>query len=453
MGVRHAVFAVIILCLCARGAGAQAPDFSPLDGVARQELAAASVPGAAVAIVSGGRIVYVRAYGVANVETGAEMTPDLLFRLGSTTKMLTATALVTLAEKGLVDLDKPVGDYIKALHPSIARVSAHQVLSHTSGLLDEAPMFGSDGEEALMRHVLEWTADRFFTEPGRIYSYSNPGYWLAGALIEAVGGKRYADLMNDTVFAPIGMPRTTLRPTMAMTFPLAQGHEVVAGKPAIVRPAANNAASWPAGSVFSNVLDLSRFVMAFVSGGKIEGRQAIAPGVIATLSRPATRIPGSGSEYGYGLNIGTYRGLRIVQHAGARTGYGSTIRMVPERQFGVIVLSNRSGASLPRTTDKAMELGLGLSPLPTDSADENAPPQPAMTEDELAAYVGIYSQGTRQMQVVAKNSKLFVKQGTRETELRRTAPNRFAPNMFFVVGEDGRIEYAHSGGRAWKKIS
>ena len=437
------------LLLFGRGPFAQAPDFSRLDAVAKQELEDSGVPGAAIAVVSGGRVVYVKAYGVASVESGAAMTPDRLFRLGSTTKMFTAAALATLADKGLVDLRKPVGDYIRGLHPSIGRVTGHQLLSHTSGLLDEAPMFGSDDEGALLQGALSWKEDRFFTEPGRIYSYSNPGYWLAGTLIEAVGGKRYADLMHETLFAPLGMTRTTLRPTMAMTFPLAQGHGVVQGRASIVRPAANNAASWPAGSIFSNVLDLSRFVMAFVGGGTLEGKPALSPAVIGMLSTPATKIPGADSEYGYGLNIGTYRGVRLIQHGGSRSGYGSTIRMIPEKRFGVIVLANRTGASLPRTAEQAMELVLALPPAPRET-----PPAPSpMTEQDMTPYVGVYSQGARRMEIVVRDGRLVLRQGTRETELSRTDLHRFAPNLFFVAAPDGRIEYVHSGGRSWKKIS
>lgn len=452
MKARTILFIALVL-FCPRAVRAQAPDLSAVDALALAEMKDMGVPGAAIAIVNGGRVVHVKAYGVASVETGAPATPDMLFRLGSTTKMFTATALALLADQGSVDLAKPIGGYIKGLHPSIARLTGHQLLSHTSGILDEAPMFGSQDESALMRTVLTWTEDRFFTEPGRIYSYSNPGYWLAGALVEAVGGKPYADEMHERVFAPLGMARTTLRPMEAMTYPLAHGHDGSPSGPVIVRPAANNAASWPAGSIFSNVQDLSRFVMAFVGGGRVDGRQVLPPAVIARLSTPATKIPGSDSEYGYGLNIGMWRGVRVVQHGGARSGYGSTIRMVPGRQFGVVIVANRTGASLPRTAEKAMEIVLALPSTPTDSADRNAPALPPLTAAEIAGYAGVYSQGARTMEIVAKEGKLFVKQNARETEIRRTAPHRFTTGLFFVAAADGRIEYLHAGGRSWRKIS
>lgn len=321
--------ALVPLLEPARAAQSAKPtfDFSPLEETVRQEMQKAQAPGAAIAIVLGDRVVYSRGFGVASVETNEPVHPDMLFRLGSTTKMFTATALVSLSEKGVIDLHKPIGTYVKGLDPKIAAVTAHQFLSHTSGFIDEAPMFGSSDESALAKEVRSWMDTRFFTEPGRIYSYSNPGFWMAGFLIETLSGKSYADQMDASVFKPLGMTRTTLRPLVAMTYPLAQGHDATPQGPKVVRPAANNAASWPAGSIFSNVSDLSRFVIAFVNGGKLENQQVLSPTLIATLSAPHAKIPGSDTSYGYGLELARYRGMDVVRHGGSRSGYGSTIRM------------------------------------------------------------------------------------------------------------------------------
>ena len=447
---QHFRSALVLLCLLLIGryASAQAPDFTALDATVRQELETQGIPGAAIAVVHGGKVVYIKGFGIANVETGAPMTPDLLFRLGSTTKMFTAAALAQLAGKGAVDLHKPIGTYIKGLDPAVGRVTAHQLLSHTAGLFDEAPMFGRHDEEALTKNVLSWKAERFFTEPGKIYSYSNPGYWLAGAVIEAASGKLYADQLHDALFAPLGMSRTTLRPTVAMTYPLAQGHDAAGGKPTVVRPAANNAASWPAGSIFSSAEDLARFVVAFVSDGRIDGKEVLPPAVIKMLSTPAAAVPGGSAHYGYGLALSTRGGLRVIQHGGSRSGYGSGITMVPERQFGVIFLANRSGASLPRVAAKAMEIALGLAP---ERRDTTAKPI-TLTSQDMTRYVGRYSQGPRSMEILARDGKLFLKQGDRETELPPTGELRLG-TYSFVASPDGRIEYLHSGGRSWKKIS
>ena len=456
MGAIRTTFVAVIagVAWLAAPAHAQPPavDFAALDPVIAQELKATGTPGAAVGIVSGDRVVFSKGYGLANVETREPVRPEMLFRLGSTTKMFTAAALVLLAEQGAIDLTKPIGDYVKGLHPSIARLTAHQLLSHTSGMLDEAPMFGSHDEAALEKEVRSWTEARFFTEPGHIYSYSNPGYWLSGFLVETLSGKRYADQMEASLFKPLGMSRTTLRPHVAMTYPLAQGHDETPHGPLIIRPIANNAASWPAGSIFSSVEDLSRFVVAFVNGGKIGEQQVLPSSVIARLSQPNVAIPGSVASYSYGLEIAKLRGVDVIRHGGSRAGYGSQIVMAPRQRVGVIITANRTGIGLNRTADKAMELMLPLEPRSTTSPTTAL----AMTPADMAALAGTYSQAARKMTIVVRDGKLFLQQGGRDAVIEKVRDNEFrAGDGGFVVvtGAGGLPEYLHAGGRSWRKVS
>lgn len=428
------------------------PDFSAIEGVARKEMAAANVPGAAIAVVMGDRVVYTRGFGVANVETGEATRPEMLFRLGSTTKMVTAAAVVLLADQGKLDLQAPISTYIKGLTPNLGRLSAHQLLSHTSGILDEAPMFGSHDDDALKAEVAGWTDTRFFAEPDQIYSYSNPGYWLAGLLAETVGGRPFADQVAETIFKPLGMTRSTFRPTLAMTFPLAQGHDLVNGKPQIVRPAANNSASWPAGSIYSNVIDLSRWITAFINGGVVGGEQALPASVFTTLMRPRATIPGATNRYGYGVQVGQWRGLDVVEHGGSRSGYGSIIRMVPSRKFGVVVLANRTGVSLTQTANAAIDAALG--PLPA-AADAPTPMPAGAGTPQASALAGTYSQGGRQITVVQTADGLALRQAGRDVPLVPVEPLVFragTTRYVFVTDAAGAVTFLHSGGRSWRRV-
>ena len=450
-----AVFPVILLLVQTRLTAQTSNtsfDFSAVEATAQKEMHDTQTPGAAIAVVLGDRVIYSRGFGVANVETNEPLRPEMLFRLGSTTKMFTATALVGLAEKGAIDLNRPIGGYVKGLNGKIAQVTAHQLLSHTAGFLDEAPMFGSSDESALEKEVRSWTESRFFTEPSKIYSYSNPGFWLAGFLVESLSGKPYADQMDGGLFKPLGMTRTTLRPLLAMTYPLALGHDETPQGPKVVRPAANNTASWPAGSIFSNVSDLSRFVVAFVNGGRLDNTQVLSPTLITTLRTPRVKIPGSEAQYGYGLEIVRSRGVEIVRHGGSRSGYGSMILMVPERHFGVVVLANRTGTGMSRTVNKAMETVLSLEPA------KPTPSRPATTfgAAEIHDYIGTYSQGARTMEIVGRDGKIVLKQQTRESALVKVgdAEIEVPDQAHFVVirGADGAVEYLHGGGRSWRKV-
>ena len=446
-----ALAALAVLSSLPSGLDAQA-DFAGVDAVALKEIAQAQAPGAAIAIVQDGRVVYTRAFGIANVETGEETRPEMLFRLGSTTKMFTAAAVVLLADQGKLNLNEPIGKHIPGLAPKLAGLTAHQLLSHTSGILDEAPMFGSHDDDALKKVATSWTDTRFFAEPGQIYSYSNPGYWLAGLLAEQAGGRPFADQVAATIFAPLGMSRSTFRPTIAMTYPMAQGHDLVNGKAQIIRPTANNTASWPAGSIFSSVIDLSRWITAFLEGGMLEDRQALPSTVFSRLATPHAAIPGSSDKYGYGVALVDWRGLPVVQHGGSRSGYGSVIRMVPSRRFGVVVLANRSGVTLTRTADAATEAVLKLPPAPA------APTRPVLTTTaaERARFTGIYSQGARQMAIAQKGDDLIVQQAGSEQLLQKIGDLAFTASggvrLAFVADSSGAITFVHLGGRSWRKI-
>jgi CubicO group peptidase (beta-lactamase class C family) len=364
-----------------------------------------------------------------------------------------------LAEEGKIKLDEPIGNSIKGLNSKISKLTPHQLLTHTAGIIDEAPMYGSHDDSALGTTIHSWKDDQMFTEPGKIISYSNPGYWLAGFVVESISGKVYADQMSESLFKPLGMTSTTFRPTVAMTYPLAQGHNAQ-GKstPTVVRPFADNAASWPAGSMFTNVLDLSRFVIAFMNGGKLDGKQALSPAVIAKLAAPHVSIPSQpDAKYGYGLMSGNYRGVRVVEHGGSRSGYGSIIKMAPEHRFAVIVLGNRTGVALNKTAEKAMELMLPLKPKEPEKLKQELP----MTASEIANCVGKYGQREVSYEILVKDGKLFLKQGPNELPISKVGENRFSatppgdsrPMEFALVpGVDGKAEYFHAGLRAAKRI-
>ena len=432
------------------------PDFSALEKVVLEELKATNTPGAAVAIVSGDRVIFAKGFGLANVETGAQVSPDMLFRLGSTTKMFTGAALVTLAAQGKIKLDEPIGTYVKGLTPKLARITTHQLISNSGGVADFQAPFISNDDESLARMALAWKDDAVFAEPGQVYSYSSPGFWLAGHVIEAVTGKPYADAMSELVFQPLGMTHTTLRPLVAMTYPLAQAHQVNGKEPPqIMRPTFNNVAQWPAGSIYSSVNELSRFVIAMLNGGRVEGKQLLLPDVVAKLPGKYISMPGEESvHYGYGLLNFEQRGVRVLMHGGFSRGYGSMIQMMPEQRIAFIVTTNKSGGTLPRTRDKAMELLLPLKP----ETPEKPKTAGALSAAEIANFSGKYVNGPQTWEIYIKEGKLFFKNPGGDLALSRTAPYRLSfgaameNDLMFVPNARGEIEYVFDGLYSAKKM-
>jgi len=426
-------------------------DLAALEAAAKEEIEATKTPGAAIGVVSHGRLIYAHGFGTSNLETGAPVTSATLFRLGSTTKMLTAAAVATLAAEGKLEFEDTVGKHVRGLDPAIAALTVNQILSHTSGLKDAAVMNGRHDVAALGEEIRAWTSDWLFTKPGAIYSYANPGYWLAGFVAESIAGKPYADVMEERVFSAVGMTSTTLRPTMAMTRELSQGHDMVDNKISVLRPAPDNAANWPAGSVFSNLADLSRFVTATMDEGKLDGKPVFSPKVVKALTTPHADIPGSQSKYGYGLDLENRGGFLVWTHGGSRAGYGSFIAMMPSLHAGLIVLCNRTGENLPNTRARIMAM-LGEPLRGGVPVQEKEIPT-----SEFGRYLGSYRNGDATVQIVTRAGKLFFRQmelrkGDEGWLVMKTADGRTAGRVFPVAGPDGRIEYLHVGGRSSVRV-
>jgi CubicO group peptidase (beta-lactamase class C family) len=278
-----------------------------------------------------------------------------------------------------------------------------------------------------------------FAEPGAIYSYANPGYWIAGFMCEELDHQPYAEVLSRRLFQPLGMTRTTLRPMMAMSWPLALGHEVRQSKPAIVRPQADNVATWPAGQMYSSVLDLARFTMAIMNGGRLGGQQVLHPDVVAKLTTPYVRRPGANDQYAYGLVVSAHRGIRLLQHTGSRSGYGSIIRMAPDQKVAVIVLTNRSGSSLPRTAEKALEISVPLEP-PARSRTKGVP----LTTQEMTNLAGTYSNHRQTVELTVEGDKLWMrrKSNSNADSGTREISKISADILAYQSGEDGQADSA-----------
>ena len=430
-------------------------DFSELDKLVPAELKEKNTPGAVVTVVSGDQVIYQKAFGVANVETNAVMQPEMLFRLGSTTKMFTAAALLTLAEQNKIKMNEPIGNRVKGLNARLAQVTPHHLLSNSAGIRDFAAPVISNDDAALGNMVRGWKDDVFFADQGEIYSYSSPGFWLSGFVVEDLYGKPYADAMTELLFKPLGMERTTLRPFMAITYPFATGHAVEDGKPTILRPMFNNVAMWPAGSIFSNAKDLSRWVVALMNDGKVDGKQLLPSSLISQMVQHHVPVPGeTDSYYGYGLTVFKYKGMEFVGHGGFSRGYGSMIQMVPSRKFAVIVLTNKSGETMRKSLNKAMELGLGLK----DDETQKSNPVAAPVASEMNEYVGVYSHAPQIWDVSIKDGKLYVKFDGKDYPMTKSGERKFTfgeqneNELVFVTVKDGKIRFLFTELYGAKKI-
>ncbi len=431
--------ALLLLPLAALVLHAQTDLAARLDQIAATELARQHLPGMAIAAVRDGQIVYAKGFGVASVESKAPVTADTLFRAGQSTKMFVALAAVMLSEQGRLHLDKPVGDSIVGLNLHIAAITPHNILSQTTGLKDDSPNNGPHDEAALAREVASFNEASVLTAPGRTFSSSNLGFALDGRLLEVIKGQPFADVMDDLIFHPWGMAHTTFRPTVAMSFPLAAGHGAD-GK--AIHPAPDNAAYWPAFSLYSSASDLARFMTIFLNAGKLDDAQLASPELFAAVSASPTPRPGlPGTSYGYGLIVDSTHSIRLLRQGVAVPGYDGAIVMAPEFKAGVVVLLNKSGADATTIADKMLDRvwPLGIGPAESVSAPVGG---------DLARYVGKYANGATSYEFSVINGTFMLKTAGDPAPLEATNAECFRGGGTTVCFQDG---FAHVGVRAYKK--
>lgn len=415
---------LLLLTLILAALPALAADFQKADSEIERVMKAGGIPGAAIVVVKDGAVVHEKAFGVASSETGVPVTNATLFRLGSTTKMFVALAALALVDSGRLRLDAPIGAVVPGLDPALQKVTLEQLLTHTAGLSDEAPMSGPRDESALHARVAGWKADRFLGEPGAIFSYANPGYVLIGDAIAQITGKPFGTAMESLVLDPMGMRDSTFSPLVAMTHPLALGHDAAG----VIRPFAEDASNYPPGSLFTSADDLGRFFAALPAA------------VFDRLAQPRVAIPAQGRSYGYGLMVDDRRGVRLVLHTGARSGYGSTFMFLPSAHVAVAVLANKSGATLSSAAFEAIGEYATIGELPTV-------PHGAVAgyEQEIASLAGTYGNGKAlpSVTLVVEGDHLALVVGGRTLPAVSIGPDRFhveggAQLETFVIVRDSK---------------
>jgi CubicO group peptidase (beta-lactamase class C family) len=315
-------------------------------------MAETGTPGVALAVVREGAVVHARGFGVTSVgEGGTPVTERTLFQIGSTTKPLTGTLIMRLVEQGLLELDVPVRVWLPDVQFSVPgaadAITLRMLLSHTAGLpwdqISPTRVYGRRDPGALGDWVRDELPDReLVAPPGALWSYSNPGINLAARVAEVAAQRWYTELMQELVFDPLGMERTTFDPTVAMTWPLALSHaRGDAGEPRVQHRAADNVAQYPSAFAYSTVLDLARFARMQLDGGEIDGQRVLSRESVGEMQRPqADRREGEATHYGLTLSINGWRGLRRIGHMGGILGYGCELAFVHGTGAAVVLLYN-----------------------------------------------------------------------------------------------------------------
>jgi CubicO group peptidase (beta-lactamase class C family) len=324
-------------------------------------MSANSVPGIGAAVVLEGEPVWSSGFGMTDLENSAPATSSTLFRLGSISKPITASAILQLWERGKLDLDAPVQKYCPVFPQKEWPITSRQLLGHLGGIRH----YHSDGKgdipEDSARHFSSieeslqiFAADPLVAKPGAKFNYSTYGYTLLGCVLEGAASEKYVDYVRENIFKPAGMAQTQADDFFSIIPHRTRWYHK--DKSGIVRNAGVLDSSYkiPGGGLISSADDMARFEIAILAD-KLLSR--------ATRDLMWTSLKtADGKLTGYALGWGTSDriGVHVVAHTGGQQGTSTAFAVVPERRAGVVVLANMDDVNSGRLADEILKIVLDL---------------------------------------------------------------------------------------------
>lgn len=363
-----------------------------LQEILDEQVARHPVPGVAVGVVDDGEVSYA-VHGVTNVENPLDVDEKTLFQFGSTGKTYTATLMMMLAEQGKVDLEAPVRTYLPDFKvvddEASTTVKVKNLLNHTAGWSGDFLGTPERGDRALEEFVAHMVGLKQDFAVGAGMSYNNSALSVAGRIIEVVTGKTFDQAMTELLLQPLGMDQTLFFAEDVITRRFAVGHtkDPETGEFSVARPWALPRGGGPAGGMSAPITDQVTWLQFHLGDGTAkDGTRILPQEVLQRMQQPTVQTPGTtlGDAVGISWMLKDVDGARMVGHGGTTIGQESAFEMVPERGFGIAVLTNGSGGSdLHRAVVRAaLAEFLGLDwtdPVPADRPVE-----------ALKEYEGVY---------------------------------------------------------------
>jgi len=313
-----------------------------MDGRILAEMAAYNTPGVVVGVMSGGELVFWKAYGMANVELRVPASDSTVFEIGSISKEFVAAAILMLVEEGRMGLDDTIDQYLHFLPSEWLGVTVRQLLTHTSGIPDyeeiqtyEAYRFRFTPEE-IIRVAHSRPMD---FEPGTGYRYSNTGYFLLSLMVERLEGAPLGEVLQKRIFGPLGMTQSRMADPEEIIPHRAAGYYVDGTGRLVNRDPTQTSSTLGAGGLVSTIHDMAKWDAALHGTGLLSAASKEA------MWTPAILPDGTNTQYGFGWRTGEHQGRWMVGHNGMVAGFVASFLRIPEEELAVMAFANRYRAS------------------------------------------------------------------------------------------------------------
>lgn len=351
--MKQIIFGAVLFIMTCTCVLAQADQ---VDSYVKQEMQANHIPGMSVAVLSRGKIIFHRQYGLANIELSVPVHANSPFKIASLTKPFTAIAVLLLAEEGKLSLDHTLSRYLPELPSQWNTVTIRQALSHTSGIPDyfKSPEWSwrhSWRLDLTHEEFLQMTAKAPMTfKPGSSMKYSNSGFYVLGMLIEKVSGKSYQEFVDQHIFKPLLMKVTRRDNAGAIIANRVSGYTFLNDT---LRNAEYTSDTWAysEGGIITTTSDLAKLDSALYTDKLLKRSTIEQMWTPSRLSDGKTGVIGDNgagkpNHYGLGWYISDYHNHKMILHGGNKPGFTSNYFHFPDDHLTVIVLSNLSSSPL-----------------------------------------------------------------------------------------------------------
>jgi CubicO group peptidase (beta-lactamase class C family) len=347
-------------------------------------------PGAALAVVKDGSVVYKRGYGSANLEHDIPITPTTVFDIASVSKQFAGFAIAMLIKEGKISLDDDIHKYLPEVPDFGKAITVGHLIHHTSGIRDWVQSLAIAGwrmdDVITFEHIMKMVRHQkeLNYDPGEEHLYSNTNYNLLAEIVARVTGQTFREYTDSVIFKPLGMANTHFHDDHEMVVKNRASSYYPSGDDGF-RISGNNLMALGSSSLYSTVEDLARWIMNF------DEPRVGGAAVIEQMRQQGVLNNGETVNYAFGLAVGKYKELKAVSHSGSWAGFRSHLTHFPEHRFGVVILSNLAGIDTGTLARQLADIYLAdqIAPEEPIAAPKNAKTeqeQPALAEVDPSVY-------------------------------------------------------------------
>ncbi len=414
---KHTPFLALVILLIATGVARA----DKVDDYVKAEMQRQRIPGTSIAVLKDGKIIKAEGYGLANVELNVPARPETVYQIGSVSKQLIAAGIMILIQDGKLSLDDKISTFLEATPDTWKEITVRHLLTHTSGIIREAPGFDpfkiqADADVIKTAYPLPL---RF--APGEKWEYCNVGYFSLAEIIRKISGKPWGDYLSERLFTPLEMNATRTTTVTEIIQNRANGYVWRNNK---LQNASSYFALRPSGAFLSSVLDLAKWDAALYTD-KVLKQSTLSQGWM-----PVKLNSGATHPYGFGWELSSVAGHKMVHHGGSLPGFRAQIARFVDDKLTVVVLTNGDNAN-----PNSMALGIAAFYIPGLIPERTVA---KIDPKILDAYTGQYQHPSVVFTITREGDKLRLQQGS-DSEKQDLLPES-ATNFF--MNENRRFTYS-----------